>query len=211
MKQITNIRQKLLLSILALALLLASCGQPAATPTTAPTQEPTGEGGVITGEAMVESIEILLLESFPIQVLVVAQGNLPDSCTEISEITKEQDGNTFRVTITTTRPADAMCAEMLVPFEERISLDVVGLPAGVYTVNVNGVSDTFEFAVDNAMVENMSPHLRKRPAPSTCPPARRSSAASSSCRRITTTPPAPPSAWPSAFSKTRAMITNPTR
>jgi len=153
MKQITNIRQKLLLSILALALLLASCGQPAATPTTAPTQEPTGEGGVITGEAMVESIEILLLESFPIQVLVVAQGNLPDSCTEISEITKEQDGNTFRVTITTTRPADAMCAEMLVPFEERISLDVVGLPAGVYTVNVNGVSDTFEFAVDNAMVE----------------------------------------------------------
>jgi len=46
-----------------------------------------------------------------------------------------------------------MCAEVLVPFEETTSLDVVGLPAGVYTVNVNGVSDTFEFTVDNAMAE----------------------------------------------------------
>ena len=158
-------RNKLLLSVLAVTLLLASCGQPTTTPTptetppeptatTGPTQEPTPiEGEVITGEAMVESIEILLLESFPIQVRVVAQGNLPDSCTEISEITRERDGDTFRVTITTSRPADAMCAQVLVPFEEVISLDVVGLPAGVYTVDVNGVSDTFEFTVDNAMAE----------------------------------------------------------
>ena len=159
-------RKKLLLSILALALLLASCGQPTAspTPTTAPGQEPTVvEGGVITGEAMVESIEILLLESFPIQVRVVAQGNLPDSCTEIGEITKKQDGNTFQVTITTSRPADAMCAEVLVPFEEAISLDVVGLPAGIYTVTVNGVSDTFEFTVDNAMAEPPEPRQEYAP------------------------------------------------
>ncbi len=192
-------RKKLLLSILTLALLLASCGQPSASPTptevapepmptevapeptptevapeptptevvpeptatqvapeptatAAPTQEPTAvEGGVITSEAMVEGIEILLLESFPIQVHVVAQGNLPDSCTEIAEVTEERDGDTFRVTITTSRPADAMCAAVLIPFEEVIALDVVGLPAGVYTVNVNGVSDTFEFTVDNVM------------------------------------------------------------
>ncbi|GEM_PF-405858 len=158
-------RKKLLLSVLALALLLASCGRPTASPTptevaaeptaaVGPTPEPTAvEGGVIIKEAMVESIEILLLESFPIQVHVVAQGNLPDSCTEIAEITEERDGDTFRVTITTSRPADAMCAAVLVPFEETTSLDVVGLPAGVYTVNVNGVSDTFEFTVDNAMAE----------------------------------------------------------
>ena len=158
-------KKKLLLSVVALTLLLASCAQPATSPTptealpeptatTGPTQEPTAvEGGIVTEEAMVESIEILLLESFPIQVHVVAQGNLPDSCTEIAEITEERDGDTFRVTITTSRPADAMCAAVLVPFEEVISLDVVGLPAGVYTVNVNGVSDTFEFTVDNAMAE----------------------------------------------------------
>jgi pimeloyl-ACP methyl ester carboxylesterase len=158
-------KRKLLLSVLVLTLLLTSCGRPTASPTPTevvpqptatiePTPEPTTvEGGVITKEAMVESIEILLLESFPIQVHVVARGNLPDSCTEISEITEERDENTFRVIITTSRPADAMCAQVLVPFEEVIALDVVGLPAGVYTVNVNGVTDTFEFTVDNAMVE----------------------------------------------------------
>lgn len=52
MKRITNIRKKLLLSVMALTLLLASCGQPAASPTpievvpeptstTEPTREPT--------------------------------------------------------------------------------------------------------------------------------------------------------------------------
>jgi pimeloyl-ACP methyl ester carboxylesterase len=126
--------------------------QPAAT--TEPAPEPTTvEGQIITAKAMVENIEILLLESFPIQVNVVAQGNLPDGCTEIAEITEEQEGNAFEITITTSRPADKMCTQMLVPFEEVISLDVVGLPAGVYAVNVNGVSDTFEFTVDNAMIE----------------------------------------------------------
>jgi pimeloyl-ACP methyl ester carboxylesterase len=124
------------------------------TATTEPTPEPTSIGGqVITAEAMVESIQILLLESFPIQVNVVAQGNLPDGCTEIVEITKEREGNTFRITIMTSRPADRMCTQALVPFEEVISVDVVGLPAGIYTVDVNGVSDTFEFTVDNAMIE----------------------------------------------------------
>jgi inhibitor of cysteine peptidase len=162
-------KKELLFSVLTLALLLTSCAQPAASPTPTeapaeptttvePTRQPTAvEGDVITKEAMVESIEILLLESFPIQVSVVARGNLPDSCTEISEITKERDGDTFRVTITTSRPADAMCAAVLVPFEEVISLDVLGLPAGVYTVNVNGVSDTFTLDVDNVPPEGEAP------------------------------------------------------
>ena len=160
-----KMKRKLLLSVMLFTLLLTSCGRPTASPTPTevvleptatvePTQEPTTvEGGVITGEAMVESIEILLLESFPIQVNVVARGNLPDSCTTISEITRQRDDDTFQVTITTLRPADKMCAQVLVPFEEVIALDVMGLPAGVYTVNVNGVTDTFEFTVDNAMVE----------------------------------------------------------
>jgi len=124
------------------------------TATAEPVLEPTAaEGPIITGEAMVGGIEILLLESFPIQVHVVAKGNLSDGCTEIAEVTEERERNTFRVIISTARPADKMCAQILVPFEEVIPLEVVGLPAGVYTVDVNGVSDTFEFTMDNAVIE----------------------------------------------------------
>jgi hypothetical protein len=34
-------------------------------------------------------------------------------------------------------------------FEETIALDVYGLPAGTYHVNVNGIDDTFTLEVDN--------------------------------------------------------------
>jgi len=101
--------------------------------------------------ANVNDIEIMLLESFPVQVHVVARGEHPDSCTEVDKVTTRREGNTFFVTITTTRPADAMCAQVITPFEEIIPLDVVGLKAGVYVVDVNGVRDTFELQIDNTL------------------------------------------------------------
>jgi hypothetical protein len=99
--------------------------------------------------ANVNDIKILLLESFPVQVHVVARGEHPDSCTKVDKVTTSREGDTFFVTITTSRPADAMCAQVMTPFEEVVALDVVGLKAGVYTVDVNGVRDTFELQTDN--------------------------------------------------------------
>ena len=103
----------------------------------------------ICAEANVQRVEILILESFPVQVNVRAMGYLPDSCTTIGDISQSRDGDTFMVMITTSRPADAVCAQVLVSFEEVIPLDVAGLPAGTYTVDVNGVTDTFTLTVDN--------------------------------------------------------------
>jgi inhibitor of cysteine peptidase len=105
----------------------------------------------MAGRARVEEIEIVILESFPVQVNVVARGNLPDGCTAIDRIEQQRQGDAFLVTITTVRPASQMCTQALVPFEQVISLDVAGLKAGTYMVNVNGVQDTFELAVDNTL------------------------------------------------------------
>ncbi len=117
---------------------------------------PPSKSGTVTGMARVEEIDLLMMESFPVQVAVVARGYLPDGCTDIDEInqTFDEETNTFFVEITTVRPTDAMCTEAIVPFEERISLDVHGLPAGTYTVDVNGVTDTFTFDVDNQLPED---------------------------------------------------------
>ena len=98
--------------------------------------------------APVDEIDILMLESFPIQINVIARGNLPDPCTEISEVIKEREGNTFFIIIKTCR-STGFCIQVLAPFEEIISLDVLGLPAGTYTVDVNGVQGTFDFEIDN--------------------------------------------------------------
>lgn len=105
----------------------------------------------IYSDAVVEEVEIMILESFPVQVRAVATGYLPDGCTEINEnsTTVERNGNTFYVNLRTMRPGDALCTEAIVPFEQTISLDVYGLDKGVYTVNINGIEETFELETDN--------------------------------------------------------------
>ena len=103
----------------------------------------------VVGVAPVDSIEILILESFPVQVMIIARGSLPDSCTEIGNITQMREGNTFLVAIETLRDPDLICAQVTVPFQESVSLDVEGLPAGTYVVDVNGVRDSFVLAIDN--------------------------------------------------------------
>ena len=137
----------LFLAIAIVALVLGGCQ------VDEPTATAPSVAQAIHGEAQVEHIEILILESMPMQVRVVATGNLPDGCTEIDQATSRREGNVLFTTITTRRPADVACTEALVPFEESFSLDVEGLPAGVYTVNVNGVTGTFEFTVDNVSQE----------------------------------------------------------
>ena len=107
------------------------------------------QGDKIINLANVNAIEIMILESFPVQVHVVARGEHPDSCTKVDEITTRREGNTFVVNINAYRPADAMCAQVITPYDEVIALDVVGLKAGVYTVEVNGIQDTFELQMDN--------------------------------------------------------------
>ena len=100
------------------------------------------------GLAPVEEIEIEILELFPVQINVIARGNLPDPCTEISEVLQEREGDTFFITIKTYR-SPGFCIQVLAPFEETIPLEVYGLPAGTYTVDVNGVQATFDLLIDN--------------------------------------------------------------
>lgn len=98
----------------------------------------------------VDEIQILIMESFPVQVRVNVMGNLPDGCTTIVGSKAEMINNsTFELSIFTERPADMMCTMALVPFEESINLEVEGLPAGTYTVKGFGLEETFTLDVDN--------------------------------------------------------------
>lgn len=148
----------LLATLMAALTTLMACslvvGKEAPTPTPAPTTEPTivpGSNEPTRGQAVINSVETLVLESFPVQVNVVASGSLPDTCTQIDEIISQMSEKTFKIAITTFRQPTQTCAQMLVPFEQSVSLDVDGLPAGTYQVSVNGVSDSFTLDVDNVL------------------------------------------------------------
>ena len=125
-----------------LTILLGSCNRattPDETPTAVPVTSAPISGEEIREDAMVERVEVLILESFPVQVSVQISGSLPDSCTEVVSTNVEQQGQRYLVLITTARPADKECAQVIRPFTETVSLDVLGRPAGDYQVLVNGV------------------------------------------------------------------------
>jgi hypothetical protein len=97
-----------------------------------------------TGDAVVENIEIRILESFPVQVQALLTGYLPDGCTTITGSEVVTAGTTFRIRLATERPEDAICTQAIVNFEEVVPLDVSEMPAGTYQVAVNDLWATFE-------------------------------------------------------------------
>lgn len=102
--------------------------------------------------APVESVDVLMKESFPVQVDLLVKGYLPDPCTELGNIREQLVGNVFNVSLEMRKQkhTDLMCAQVIEPYETTIPLTkVLGISAGEYTVNVNGFETKFTMDVDN--------------------------------------------------------------
>ncbi|MBM3237134.1 hypothetical protein FJZ31_12655 [Candidatus Poribacteria bacterium] len=97
----------------------------------------------IIADMPINDISVELLESFPLQVHIVVNGFLRDGCTTLNEITQRRDGNTISVHITTKRPKDAVCIQIIKEVQERIPLEGSFLP-GRYKVTVNNIEKEFE-------------------------------------------------------------------
>ncbi len=124
--------------------------------------------------APVESIAVQILESFPVQVRVIARGTLPDECSSIGEVLPSRVGNQFHIAVFMQRAGAGECSAQPVPFEQSIPLAVEGLPAGNYLVDVNGVTDSFSLAMDNstaAVETEAQPPTETPPPPPTATPA----------------------------------------
>lgn len=99
--------------------------------------------------ATIEAIEIFQVDSFPVEVSVVVRGHFPDECTNIDQISQDRRGGTFTVAIDSVQYGGLACPANRIPFEELVELDLVGLPAGIYVVDVNGLQGTFKLQRDN--------------------------------------------------------------
>lgn len=106
-------------------------------------------GEVITKTAVINDVQIVFLESWPLQARAQISGELGDGCTEVGTIDSRREGDTFFVMVETVRPAEAVCTQQLKMLDESVALDIEGLPAGTYTVDVNGVTETFTLDQDN--------------------------------------------------------------
>ena len=149
-------KSKFLLVALVTMMLAVSCAPLIAPSTSTPppilTEEPATPVIPVTGVAVVQSLEVQILENSPIVVNVIVRGQLPDAgCTTISGVNQTRDGNSIKVTLATTTDPVALCAQALTPFEQVVVLDISNLPPARYIVNVNGVEQSFELLTRDSM------------------------------------------------------------
>jgi hypothetical protein len=90
----------------------------------------------------IESVEVRIAESFPVQIFVEVTGYLPDPCWEPQEPSVEQDGNQFIIEIMAERKVDEVCPQVIENYEHTIALG--SMDPGSYVVRVNEVEQAFE-------------------------------------------------------------------
>ncbi|HET9314300.1 MAG TPA: hypothetical protein VFQ51_01880 [Vicinamibacteria bacterium] len=106
------------------------------------------ESGSLTAEEqdrlIVESVDVRILESSPVQVSAHVTGRLRDECEMLGETTQSRSESTITVTIPTFRDnlTERPCVQEKDTVEQDVRLDGA-FPPGTYVVRVNGVERTF--------------------------------------------------------------------
>ena len=89
------------------------------------------------GIVYIENTEILLLESYPVQVNLLVSGNLPNPCHKLRAIAyPADDQNRIDVDVYSVFKSGEMCTQVLDPFEATIPLGAY--TGGVYSVWLDG-------------------------------------------------------------------------
>lgn len=99
----------------------------------------------------------------PIPVFADIGADLPDRCAQVEFVEVIQDGSLFKIYVGTVPSTDGDCVADTVPFRMKLPLNVVGLPAGSYAVEVNSVRA--DFALDGetqstALVTQETPMIK---------------------------------------------------
>ncbi len=107
-------------------------------------------GGEQQNLVTVDTVQIMIMESMPVKVSATVSGNKSVPCVNLLPAAVSRKDSVFTVVMAETvlGPAET-CIAVLEPFETSVSLDVLGLAAGTYTVIVNGVSAEFTLDSDN--------------------------------------------------------------
>lgn len=96
---------------------------------------------LVRGNAYINSAELIIMESYPIQVMLSLTGDLPTPCQEFTFTVADPDEeNQIHVEVYSLGEEGAICIQVLEPFEENISISSLDTPFedGSYSVWVNG-------------------------------------------------------------------------
>ena len=134
--------KKLMYALTVIIFTLSACGpvtfMPTATSSPIPSLIPAPtDSDLVRGNAFVDSSELLILESSPLQFMLVLNGSLPTPCNQLRvDVSPPDSENKIAVDVYSVAKADEICAQVVEPFEENVPLG--SFPAGHYTLWVNG-------------------------------------------------------------------------
>jgi hypothetical protein len=95
------------------------------------------DGNLTQGNVFIDRSELLIMESYPIQVALLLEGSLPTPCNQLRVVAKLlEEQSRIQVDVYSVTDPEQICAQVLEPFEVNIGLG--SFPAGHYTVWVNG-------------------------------------------------------------------------
>lgn len=95
------------------------------------------DGKLTRGNVFIQESDLLIRESYPPQISLGVSGELPTPCHELRvEVSVPNAENKIMLDVYTVVDPDAVCIQVLKPFQENIDLGT--FPGGHYTVWVNG-------------------------------------------------------------------------
>jgi hypothetical protein len=137
-------RNTFVLSML-LGLILVACNR-ADTPVTSQPGDPqpmptsTGDlGDMQEGPVFIDSSDLLIMESYPVQINLHLVGNLPTPCHQFqADVAAPDPQNQIHVRVYSLVNPAVMCTQVLQPFDESVSIPMTGAADSTYSVWVNG-------------------------------------------------------------------------
>ena len=95
------------------------------------------DSSLVRGNAFLDSTELLTMESFPLQFMLVLKGSLPTPCHKLRIALSPPDAqNKIVVDIYSVVDPNMLCVQVLEEFEANFPLG--SFPSGHYTLWVNG-------------------------------------------------------------------------
>ncbi len=95
------------------------------------------DSNLAQGNVFIDHAELLIRESYPVQIALALQGSLPTPCNQLRVIAKPPDEqNRIHVEVYSVVDPTLICVQVLEPFEANIGLG--SFPTGHYSVWVNG-------------------------------------------------------------------------
>ena len=96
-----------------------------------------GDSNLTRGLVYLDSVDLITMESFPLQFMLVLKGSLPTPCNELRVAVSLPDlQNKITVDVYSVVDPITICVQVLEPFEENVPLG--SFPTGHYTLWVNG-------------------------------------------------------------------------